>query len=270
MRAGAPPRARLGRTGPAPGRSGRSPAWPGRHRRRSRARSSRAPPPRRTGPDGRVRRRGTPRRSTRALRRPCADGARIPRGTNARPPPDRLPSPRCDRRTPAPPIATWPNRISRPALPTHGALTGSNEVTGHRVEARFVHQDDVSDESIAPELGHRRFERRPSLGGRRRPEQLGRQASRSSRPSRATDLRCAAHAPRRGSPLPSPHRNGTGSIPPARVPPTRRSAPRVAARFELGFRCASSARRSSLVNPSGSAIIRTSPRSILAIHSIDR
>ena len=55
------------------------------------------------------------------------------------------------------------------------AFTGSNEVTGHRVEARFVHQNDVSDESFAPELGDRRFERRPPFGGRRRPEQLGRQ-----------------------------------------------------------------------------------------------
>ena len=51
-RAGALRRAPLVPTGPTPGRSARWPAWPGRHRPPWCARSSRARPPRRTGPDG--------------------------------------------------------------------------------------------------------------------------------------------------------------------------------------------------------------------------
>ena len=62
------------------------------------------------------------------------------------------------------------------------ALARPIEVTAHGVEAGFVNQGHVADESVAPELGHRRIERRPPLGGRRRPEQLAPQPAWSSRP----------------------------------------------------------------------------------------
>ena len=94
--------------------------------------------------------------------------------------------------------------------------------------------------------------------------------SRSSRPSRASDRRCGARAPQHGSRPPAPRRSGTASIPPARAPSTRSSASSSPIVSSSARAVATSALRSSVVKPSGSIIVCTRPRSILAIHSISR